>query len=310
MIDIIIVTFNRIALLKQLLFSIESQSHEPNKVIIYDDCSTDGTLQYLNTYEGDLNICVHAGTEKSKNVAVSRNKCLKLVESSYVIIMDDDDLMPPDKLKKTMDAFKLSGAKMITGDTVVFDENRKCERFFTPVTHDKPTKLKSSFFYGNNPIQWVSIAFESSALKEVGGFDERFTMITDWSVYIRIINKYDCWYFPDILGYYRIHSDNMSAHTPYLISDLEIFSADEQGLQAGATRYLAMSRYLWALSNGNTIKAVSVMWNYKMADISILRKIKLTIVAISGCFNLLKSFREGAYSKLGTYDSRIKLFLL
>jgi glycosyltransferase involved in cell wall biosynthesis len=308
-VDIIIITFNRLVMLKELIYSIESQSILPKQVIIYDDISTDGTENFLNLYTGKLNLNVLLGESKSKNIAISRNKCLELVNAQYVIILDDDDLMPPNKVEKTVEIFELSDAKMLTGDTVVFDDFQLKEQFSRPILSDKPCQLKKSFFHGKNPLHWASIAFDSSALKAIGGFDERFTMITDWAVYLRLIDKFECWYSPLIFGYYRIHSNNMSTNMSALISDLEIFSSDELGVDSGVISYLVISKYIYYISQNSVFKAVSVIWGYQNSDITMIRKIKLSVVAVSGCFKYLSSLRVGPWNKLGTCDPRILRFL-
>lgn len=307
--DIIIITFNRLQMLKELLFSIESQSCLPKQVIIYDDMSTDDTTQYLSSYSGKLNLRILIGKEKSKNVAVSRNKCLELIESHYVIVLDDDDLMPPNKIENTIELFEASNAKMITGDTLIFDDLRLSEKFSSPIQSDKPCILDKSLFYGKNPLYWASIAFETSALKSIGGFDERFTMITDWTVYLRLLEKFECWYYPGIFGYYRIHRNNMSSNMSALVSDLEIFLSDELGVKSGVTHYLVLSKYIHYVSSGSILNAVKVIWAYKNAGITIQRKLKLTLVAMSGCFKYLSALREGRWNKLGLHDPRILRFL-
>lgn len=309
-VDVIIITFNRLSMLKALLYSIESQSYLPNKVIVYDDISTDGTVDFLNSYAGNLKLKILLGENKSKNVAISRNKCLELVDSRYVIVLDDDDLMPPDKIEKVQNAFESTGAKLLTGDTVIFDEQMGREKFSNPVQSEGPCKLNKNLFYGKNPLQWASIAFDTSALKSIGGFDERFTMITDWTVYLRLIDKFECWYFPDFFGYYRVHLNSMSTNMPALISDLEIFTDDTLGEKSGVASYLMISKYIYYASQYSIYKAVSVIWNYQYSDITMSRKIKLTLIAVSGCFKYLSALRAGTWKKLGLNDPRILKFLL
>jgi len=303
-VDVVIVTFNRLLMLKDLLCSIESQSILPNKVIIYDDFSTDGSVDFLSSYNGKLNLCILLGESKSKNVAVSRNKCLNLIDSRYVIIMDDDDLMPPDKIEKVIESFQLSKSQMLSGDMITFNEKLMVENFSQSIS-DKPCKLDKSLFYGLNPLKWPTISFETSALKKVGGFDERFTMITDWTVYLRIMEKFECSYYPIISGYYRIHSNNMSTNLPALISDLEIFSNDPLGKKYGVSSYLMISKYIYYASQVSILKAVAVIWDYKYTDITNKRKIKLTLIALSGCYKYLSSLRSGKWKKLGSKDPRI-----
>jgi hypothetical protein len=100
-------------------------------------------------------------------------------------------------------------------------------------------------------------------------------------------------------------STNMSA----LISDLEIFSSDELGVDSGVISYLVISKYIYYISQNSVFKAVSVIWGYQNSDITMIRKIKLSVVAVSGCFKYLSSLRVGPWNKLGTCDPRILRFL-
>jgi glycosyltransferase involved in cell wall biosynthesis len=302
--DVIIVTYNRLSFLKKLLYSIELQTILPNKVIIYDDCSDDDTIKYLHAFDGNLDIELLQGVEKSPNVAVSRNKCLDLVNSKYVIIMDDDDLMPINKIEKSIEALSEANAQMVTGDTIIFDVNKKIE-IYSKLANNTLKTLESSFFYERNPLQWATIAFETSALKDVGGFDERFTMITDWSVYLRISCKYKCIYIPNILGYYRIHTSNMSTNILALINDLNIFVKDRGASQYGIEDYITMSSYIFHIENGEIYKAVLTVINSNSGAMSFKRKTKLVIIAVSRVFNILRSFKEGKKNTLGSADSRI-----
>ena len=49
-VNCVIVTYNRLALLKECLAAIEKQTYPIHKVIVIDNCSTDGTKEYLKAY--------------------------------------------------------------------------------------------------------------------------------------------------------------------------------------------------------------------------------------------------------------------
>ena len=49
-VNCVIVTYNRLALLKECLAAIEKQTYPIHKVIVIDNCSTDGTEEYLKAY--------------------------------------------------------------------------------------------------------------------------------------------------------------------------------------------------------------------------------------------------------------------
>ena len=45
------VTYNRLSLLKKNVEAILNQTYEPDEFIIIDNCSTDGTIEYLQALE-------------------------------------------------------------------------------------------------------------------------------------------------------------------------------------------------------------------------------------------------------------------
>ena len=86
--DVVITTFNRKGLISRAIDSVLIQEFTPQKIIIVDDCSTDGTLNYVEeTYPQ----CVLLRSKKNSGPSVCRNIGIETSCSEYVIILDDDD---------------------------------------------------------------------------------------------------------------------------------------------------------------------------------------------------------------------------
>ena len=49
-VNCVVVTYNRLALLRECLAAIEKQTYPIHKVIVIDNCSTDGTEDFLKAY--------------------------------------------------------------------------------------------------------------------------------------------------------------------------------------------------------------------------------------------------------------------
>jgi len=233
--DIIIVTYNRVEYLRQLLFSIERQTVSPVKVVVYDDMSTDSTVEFLNSYEPDgFVLSVLVGQKKSVSTAASRNLCLEYCVSDFVIVMDDDDLMPKQKIEKIQNI--LSGDYVaVLGSTVTFDD-----KLASRVRHRaicKSRALTLSDFWGGNVFHWASFAVRRENLLEVGGFDERLKMCPDWALYISLISRYSFFYVDEVLGYYRLHDSNMSKGLKTLSADLELLAAEKSFQVLGIDDY-------------------------------------------------------------------------
>lgn len=48
----VVVTYNRLALLKQNIAALKKQTCLPTHIVVIDNCSTDGTAEFLQTAEG------------------------------------------------------------------------------------------------------------------------------------------------------------------------------------------------------------------------------------------------------------------
>lgn len=100
---VVVVTYNRLELLKQGIKSLENQSLLPDSVIVINNASTDGVTQYyLDEYTGVLSLDV-IHSQKNTGGAGGFYKGIKHAYEQgfeWVFVMDDDVLMGADCLKQ------------------------------------------------------------------------------------------------------------------------------------------------------------------------------------------------------------------
>ena len=84
----IIITWNGLSFMQQLLASMKNQlAREDVEVIIVDNYSTDGTLDFLRQHYPSLElICL----PENKGVAYARNVALRRAKGEYLFIIDND----------------------------------------------------------------------------------------------------------------------------------------------------------------------------------------------------------------------------
>ena len=93
-INCVVVTYNRLALLKENLNMLGKQTYPINKIIVVDNCSTDGTTEYLKQYANDPLFSIIT-TEKNVGGAGGFSIGLKasvLNGCDYSWVMDDDTI--------------------------------------------------------------------------------------------------------------------------------------------------------------------------------------------------------------------------
>lgn len=96
-VSIVITSYNQLVYLKEAVGSAMTQSTRPHEIIVADDCSTDGSREYLLDLQeentGWIKIVLN---EQNIGISRNRNSGLRIVTGKYVSILDGDDRYLPD----------------------------------------------------------------------------------------------------------------------------------------------------------------------------------------------------------------------
>jgi glycosyltransferase involved in cell wall biosynthesis len=96
LVSVLITTYNRLPLLKCCISSVLNQSYKNLQIVIIDDCSTDGTYEYLNNikdprleyFKNEKNIVSKEGEESNFRLSHSKKR------GKFFINLGDDDYWP------------------------------------------------------------------------------------------------------------------------------------------------------------------------------------------------------------------------
>jgi len=90
---VLIPTYNREELITQTLESIDKQTYKNIDIYIYDDCSTDKTIEVVQNFKTDKKIFIKKG-EVNGGCGTARNQLLDWVsrEYDYYFFQDSDDI--------------------------------------------------------------------------------------------------------------------------------------------------------------------------------------------------------------------------
>ena len=115
----VIVTFNRLEKLKNVLKSLEAQTKLPDQIIIVDNASTDGTDVFLEQYKQDfaldkvlldiIRLPHNVGGAGGFSAGMRRGYELG---ADFVWIFDDDGYPQPDALSKLVDGYGVAVAEL------------------------------------------------------------------------------------------------------------------------------------------------------------------------------------------------------
>lgn len=96
-------SFNRVGTLKEVVAQILNQTYEKLELIIYDDGSEDGSVDFLNSIT-DKRVKVFC--EKHKGAPSALCYFLSQINSEYYIVLHDHDFFSKDLIKKCVDVLK------------------------------------------------------------------------------------------------------------------------------------------------------------------------------------------------------------
>lgn len=125
MISVCIATYNGEKYLRQQLDSILAQIGKDDEIVISDDCSTDGTLELLQSYHDErIRILHHDSTSIKNSFPLDKpthnfENALKHAKGDIIFLADQDDVWLPGKVEKMVQA--LENADMAMHDCIIAD---------------------------------------------------------------------------------------------------------------------------------------------------------------------------------------------
>ena len=170
-VDCVVVTYNRLNLLKECLTAIENQTYKVKRLFVVDNNSTDDTLSFLKEFSKNNQNLRIIHLNKNLGGAGGFNKGIKNFieesQSDFVWIMDDDTIPTDTALEKLMDKVDITDELGFLASHIVWKDG-------TPAVMNVPTVTSSwnqEISRGMVQIKsasFVSILFPRKVIKKMG----------------------------------------------------------------------------------------------------------------------------------------------
>ena len=221
-VSVILPVYNGEKYLRESLESVLAQTYQSFELIIWDDESTDSSVQLVSSYQ-DSRIRRFAnknnlGLFKTLNLAVGEAK------GEWIRLWSQDDVMKPTCLQ-TESEFISSRPEigMAYCAVDIIDENGRVTlpSPFDPtpdvVTPDLAAQIM--FFHGSIAGNIANVGLKKSALIEVGMFCEDMRISGDFDMWVRVAEKHPIGHINEPLIYLRDHPRQFSrARGSYAVS--------------------------------------------------------------------------------------------
>jgi len=189
--------------------SVLSQTFSDWEWIIVDDCSTDGSFEYIKELTKDDKRITVLKTDKNSGTAAARNIGLKHASGRYITFLDSDDLLDPNYLECQLEFIKEHGPLISAG----YRRKAKhtCTDFFVPEEVDYKKALKG------NPLSCLTTMYDRSTIGEVF-FPEDIDRPEDYVFWLNILKRgFIAKGNPKVLATYVIHEGSKSSNKVKLI---------------------------------------------------------------------------------------------
>ena len=212
LVSLAIPTYNRADnYLKEAVSSALSQTYKNMEIIVSDNCSTDSTeLFFKNISDPRLKYF-----RQNRNIGAINNfnYCLNQAKGDYFLLLQDDDLIDNDFIEVCMRRADFnSDFGIIRTGTRTIDSKGKT---ITEFPNDKVKGLSKveyfrAWFACKTAWYLPSTLFSTKRLKEVGGFNTQFQLLSDVVAVVKLEVKFKRLDIGEIKASFRKHPDELT----------------------------------------------------------------------------------------------------
>lgn len=181
--------------------SVLNQTYTEFDFLIINDGSTDNSEELILNYS-DPRI-KYEPNEKNMGLIKTLNKGLKLINGTYIIRMDADDICMADRFEKQI-AYMDQNLKVAVSGTSVkkFTESGTLPQEFVKT---EPADLKTQLLFGS-PMRHPSVIIRNQVIKDEGYlYDENLDTVEDYGMWQTISEKHQLGNIGEVLLEYRIN---------------------------------------------------------------------------------------------------------
>lgn len=189
LISVIIPMYNASETIVKVLNSIKNQTLDCDyEVLVVNDGSKDDSKSKVEHYildNPDSNLTLI--DKPNGGVSTARNAGLKACKGDFIAFLDSDDEWYPDKLEKQLKLLESNPEIDLLG--CGFDG-----LYFTNVPEDSLLKIDINKLIFKNYFQPSTVIMKRKVFEVIGYFDENQKHAEEGNYFIRIANRFDCYF--------------------------------------------------------------------------------------------------------------------
>lgn len=180
LVSILIPTYNRAEYLAECIESCLMQSYKDIEIIVLSDGCTDSTPRLMEYYMNLDPRIMYINRRENVGIAAARNAAFKASQGAYIAVMDSDDIMNPDRIKKELVALKKANADIVYSSFIQADEHAKMYGAYEPAKEVTKAGLLKEQVVPHVTILAKRKCFEENPYREEFKANDDYGLIVDW----------------------------------------------------------------------------------------------------------------------------------
>lgn len=275
LVSVIINCLNGERYLQEALDSVVAQTLTDWEVVFWDNASDDRSTDIARAY-GERVRCFRS--PQTYSLGKARNLAVRQARGRYLAFLDCDDIWLPRKLEKQVPLFERNPrVALVFCDTIFFNSRGDLGSVYKK---RKPPRgavfraLLADYF-----LSMETVVVRTEALAGLGeGFDERFSMVEEKDLFLRLAHEHELDYVDEPLAKWRVH-DKSWTQTHYELFSVENelllrklreryddFDRTYAGEVRAQERKIAWQRALAEWKGGRTARCREILGPYRAGD--------------------------------------------
>src|SRR5699024_3337644 len=207
LVSIITPAYNSARFIHEAIESVLAQTYTNWEMIIVDDCSTDDTMEIVQTYaEKDARIKLYQ-LEENSGSGVARNRAMDESQGRFIAFLDSDDVWMPEKLTRQM-AFMLDNG-------IAFSFTKYVRMHEDGTVTDAITEAPATVEYDNLMkhcvIGCLTVMLDRSKIGEQRMLEIRTRK--DYAFWLTLTSQgFNAYGLPEVLAKYRLVENSISSN--------------------------------------------------------------------------------------------------
>lgn len=194
--SVCLLIYNHAHILSEVIKSILDQTFSKFQFIISDDCSNDNSYEIAKRFEKIDSRILVVKTQENIGMAGNTNFAISHAKNPYIALLHHDDIIDKTLFKKWIEVIENSeNIGFVFNDYLVdgIAGHKSEKRNFAKVINGKIFLKKVLLNSWGCPIRGTAL-IRKEYFEEIGGMKEKFGMLADVDLWMRLASKYDVGY--------------------------------------------------------------------------------------------------------------------